>query len=112
MSHKKKKKKTAIRAEEPKAAAEPDTTEDSVIDGFNDEELKDVEPLTEADIQKRMAQLFEITRLEGKYRLTESGTEMLAAQLKLIDDYISLARIKADLAEAQIYLRAEELRNL
>lgn len=72
----------------------------------------EAEPLTEEDVQKRMAELFKLVDLQGGYGFSETGMELLRANLRIIDDYVCLARIKADIVEAQIRLRIAELNNL
>ena len=75
------------------------------------EERIEAEPLTEEDVQKRMAELFKICDLQGKYSLSEEGLQILSANLRLIESYIEIAKIKADLKEAEIYLAIEQIRS-
>ena len=71
----------------------------------------EVEPLTETDVQRRIAELFKLTDLQEGYGYTETGMELIRAQLRLIDNYVAIARIKADVQEANVYYAIERLRS-
>lgn len=72
-------------------------------------EKKDFEALTEEDVQKRIASLMHFCDMyEG--RMTDAGMQVLNANLELIRSYVAIARIKADVIEANIYLQIEKMR--
>lgn len=70
----------------------------------------EAEPLTEEDVQKRMAELFKICDLQEGYHFSEEGLQILSANLRLIESYTEIAKIKGSLQEAAIYLEIERLR--
>ncbi len=88
---------------EAEGAAEEPTTEA----GF---ERIEAEPLTEEDVQKRMAELFKICDLQEGYHFSEEGLQLLSANLRLIESYVEIAKIKGSLQEAAIYLEIERMR--
>ena len=72
-------------------------------------EQKEFEALTEEDVQKRIASLMHFCDMyQG--RMTDAGMQVLNANLKLIESYVEIARIKADVIEANIYLEIEKMR--
>lgn len=103
------KKRRAQRKQEERIKEEKEDQEEK--QETTEEEIR-AEPLTEEEVQRRIAELFRMTDLQGGYAFSETGMEFLKMQLELIADYIRLAQMKADIAEAAIYLRIAEINHL